>query len=424
MKIILYPEEVKGVVTVPPSKSITHRALFCSALSKGTSKVRSPLISDDTLATRRVLEKLGKSFHQYPDRWEIDGCGIVRPSTDLFCGESATTLRFTTAACALAKGASRLTGGPSLSRRPVEPLLEGLKQLDVDCKSLEGFPPVTVNGKGRIEGGEVSVRGDVSSQFVSALLLIAPLAEGETTIRLTTELESKPYVNMTIDIQREFGVDVTASDDMRVYRVERQQYQPTNLEVEGDWSSASYMLAAGALAGDISLKNLNPKSRQADVAVMNILEDMGANITLGAKEIRVQRSELKAIEADLSDCPDLFPVVASLCAAAEGRSVLKGLRRLRFKESDRAAAMADGLGRMGIRASPRGDELVIEGRRPSGGTVNPYKDHRIAMALAVLSLAAEDETTILDADCVSKSYPGFWRELESIGVRMRRVLDE
>lgn len=424
MKIILYPEEVKGVVTVPPSKSITHRALFCSALSRGISKIQSPLISDDTLATKRVLEKLGTCFHQYPDQWEIDRYGTVRPSTDLFCGESATTLRFTTAACALAKGVSRLTGGPSLSRRPMEPLLEGLRQLDVDCKSLEGFPPVTVNGKGRIKGGEVSVRGDVSSQFVSALLLIAPLAEGETTIKLTTELESKPYVNMTIDIQKEFGVDVTASDDIGVYRVERQQYQPTNLEVEGDWSSASYMLAAGALAGDLSLKNLNPKSHQADVAIMNILEDMGTNITPGAKEIRVQRSDLKAIEADLTDCPDLFPVVASLCAAAEGRSILKGLRRLRLKESDRTAAMADGLGRMGIKVSPKGDQLVIEGGRPSGCTVNPYNDHRIAMAFAILGLASKGETTIIDANCVSKSYPGFWRELESIGVRVRRVLDE
>ncbi len=411
---------IEGASRAPPSKSMTHRALVCSALSRGLSRVRSPLASEDTEATRRVLSGLGVPISKSPRCWEVEGGGLREASSDLFCGESATTLRLMTAVCSLVEGESRLTGGPSLLRRPVGPLIEGLRQLGVGCGSRGGYPPVTVRGEGRIRGGLVEVPGDVSSQFVSALLIIAPFAGDGVSLRITTPLESEPYVSMTIEAQEAFGVRVHASEDMRNFRVERQDYRPAEFTVEGDWSSASFLLAAGTLAGSVSVGNLDPGSSQADSAILDILERMGASVAVGGGSVTVQRSALRGIEADLSNSPDLFPVVASLCAAADGVSVLHGLRRLRFKESDRVGAMAEGLGEMGVRVETGGGSAMIEGGTPRGGLVDPHGDHRIAMALGVLGLVAQGETVIRDAGCVSKSYPFFWQDIEAIGANVWR----
>jgi 3-phosphoshikimate 1-carboxyvinyltransferase len=418
MKVVIRKSEVTGSVSAPPSKSVTHRALVCSALAPGKSLIRSPLRSDDTEATLRVLEKLGAGCSDESDRWDVRGGRPQEPGSDLFCDESGTTLRFATALCSLVEGECNLTGGPSLSKRPVEPLLMALRQLGVECESKGGYPPVKVNGTGRIDGGDVEIRGDVSSQFVSALLFVAPFGDGSIRIKTTTPLESKPYVKMTMDTQRMFGVVVEASEDMREYQVEGQAYRPADITVEGDWSSAAYLLAMGALSGEVSVDNLNPDSCQADRAILDILRAMGTQVEVRKNSCFVERTELEAIETDLSDSPDLFPVTASLCAAASGRSVLRGLGRLRFKESDRVAAMTGGLRVMGIKVRRGDDSLMIEGGRPRGGTIDPHQDHRIAMALSVLGMVAEGETTVLDADCVSKSYPMFWDDMVRIGAEI------
>jgi 3-phosphoshikimate 1-carboxyvinyltransferase len=420
MKVKIRKSEVGGRVGAPPSKSMTHRALICSALAAGESVIRSPLVSDDTQATLRVLRGLGLDVSEGSGFWGVHGGTLKEPDMDLFCGESGTTLRLVTAVCSLTNGECKLTGGPSLSRRPVEPLLEGLGQLGVDCESAGGFPPVKVRGRGKIRNGEVEMRGDISSQFVSAILLVAPFGDGATRIKLTTPLESRPYVRMTMDVQRIFGVEIQASDDMRAYRVERQAYRPADMAIEGDWSSATYLLAAGALAGGVTVENLNPGSGQADAAIIDILEGMGVQVKRRGSSFSVEKTELRAVEADLSDSPDLFPVVASLCSAASGKSVLRGLRRLRYKESDRVAAMVEGLDRMGVKTARERDSLVIEGGRINGGVIDPSNDHRIAMALSILGLVAEGETTILNAGCVSKSYPGFWEDMKRIGAEIWR----
>jgi 3-phosphoshikimate 1-carboxyvinyltransferase len=417
-------DEIKGRLVAPPSKSLTHRALVCSALVTGKSKIRYPLVSEDTLATLRVLSSLGVDTYFNDDYWEVSGGDLKRPKSTLFCGESGTTLRFTTALCSLVDGECGLTGGSSLIKRPIEPLLEGLRQLGVDCGSTNGLPPVTVRGKGRIMGGDVAIRGDISSQFVSALLLITPLGDSKTTLRLTTSLESKPYVSLTMDVQREFGVEVQASDDMRAFQVEKQNYRPTEIEVEGDWSSSSYLLAAGALNGEVTVFNLNTDSLQADLKIVDILDAMGAEIRLREKSITTRKKGLNGIETDLRDFPDLFPVIASLCASASGRSVLRGLGRLRYKESDRVKVMIEGLRKMGVKVRLEGNSLVVEGGKLRGCVIDPHNDHRIAMAFALLGLVAEDETTVLDAECVAKSYPDFWDDLEYIGANVRRILNE
>ena len=414
MNVKVKPSAVSGSVTAPPSKSMTHRTLSLAALAKGRSTIRNPLTADDTEATACVLEKLGVGMAR-GEEWVVDGRDLHAPTGTLHCGDSGTTLRFMAAACALVDGDCQLIGRPSLSSRPVGPLLDALTQLGVRSKSRGGLPPVTIKGTGHILGGEARLPGNVSSQFVSALLAVAPLADSPVEITLTTNLESRPYVAMTVDAMRAFGVEAERSPDMTRLTAPLKSYRAAAVTVEGDWSSAAYPLAAGALAGEATVRGLNLGSSQADKAILPLLGEMGAETHATDDTVRITSSALRGIEADLSDCPDLFPVVSALCAAAEGESRLTGLARLRLKESDRVAAMAEGLRHMGARVNYNIDSAKIKGRSLHGATVNPWGDHRIAMSLAVLALRAEGVTIINDAGCVSKSYPGFWGDLTAIG---------
>ena len=317
-----------------------------------------------------------------------------------------------TAVCSLVPGTCRLTAG-RLARRPVGPLIEALKQVGVTCGSNSGFVPVTVEG-GSLKGGITVLPGDVSSQYISALLFIAPLAPQEMSINLSSPLESKPYVMMTLDCMQSFGVKVRPSPDLRIFEVARQSYKPARYRVEGDWSSASYPLALGAVAGEAQVNNLNIKSRQADRAVLDLLKRMGVHIYTGRDAVAVKKSPLRALRADLSDCIDLLPTVAVMAGAAGGVSELIGIARGRLKESDRVAAVKEGLERMGIHVNEGTDSLFIMGGRPRGAAIDSKGDHRIAMAFSILGVLAGD-TIIEDAECVSKSYPEFWDVLKSMG---------
>ena len=424
MEVLVKRSALMGRTTAPPSKSYTHRGLLCAALAEGRSRVLSPLVSDDTEATAEVLSKLGVKITRNWGVWEVEGGGLHEPEEALYCRESGTTLRMTAALCTFVEGACTLTGAASLTRRPVGPLIDGLNQLGADCTSSDGFPPVVVRGRGRLRGGAARIRGDVSSQFVSAILLVAPRAEEGVTLRLTTPLESRPYVLMTMETQRAFNVDVQTTREMNEFTVQGQRYEPSDYVVEGDWSSASYLLAGGALAGSIELTGLKGESSQADAAMGDILRMIGADISIRDDSIAVERSRLRGIDFEVFDCPDLFPILSVLCAAAEGDSVIRGIRRLRLKESDRVAAVAEGLTRMGVKTVEEENSFTIRGSTPRGGVIDPHGDHRIAMAFGVLGLAAEGETRILDGGCVSKSFPGFWRVLEDLGADIRRRYDE
>ena len=235
---------------------------------------------------------------------------------------------------------------------------------------------------------------------------------------LTTSLESKPYVSMTMDVQREYGVEIKSTNSMEHFTITPQRYTTKDYSVEGDWSSASYMLAAGALTGEVSLGNLSQASSQADAVIYNILQDMGAGIWQTSGNVTVSNNSLHAVDIDLSDSPDLFPMVAALSSRAEGVSTLRGLRRLKYKESNRIEAMTEGLRSMGVKITKNEDTMMITGGETFGSTINPYNDHRIAMAFAILALVSKGETTILDAECTSKSYPDFWGDLEKLGAEI------
>jgi len=413
MKVSVGKSEVKGKVRAPSSKSYTIRGLMCAALAKGESEIIYPLSSDDTEAALNVLSLVGISVHQKEDSWQVNGGDFHKPATDLFCGESATTLRFMTAICSLISGKCRLIPGPSLAKRPVKPLIQALRQLGVNCSCQGEVAPVIVEG-GRLKGGTTELPGNISSQFVSALLFISPLADEGVKIRLTTPLESKPFVLMTLDCLERFGIKVEFSPGLEKFEVSKQVYKPTKYRVEGDWSSASYLLALGALSGEVEVENLNPESRQGDKMILNFLRDMGALVETDKNSVTVRKSRLNAIRADLSHCIDLLPTMAVLAASADGVSEFVGIERARIKESNRVSALKEGLEKMGIKVREERNRLIIAGSRPKGSVIDTKGDHRIAMAFSILGSVA-GETIINDAECISKTFPQFWDVLKSIG---------
>jgi len=413
MKALINKSEIKGKVRAPSSKSYTIRGLMCAALAEGESEILSPLISEDTQAAINVLSQVGVHIHQHEDLWRVDGGNLHKPDADLFCGDSATTLRFMMAICSLIPGKCRLVPGPSLARRPVKPLIESLGQLGVNCSSEGEVAPVTVEG-GKLKGNMVELPGHISSQFVSALLLITPLTEGIVKIRLTTPPESKPYIRMTLDCLQQFGIEIASSKDLREFETIKQTYQPASYAVEGDWSSASYFLALGALSGEVEVENLNLQSRQGDKMLLKFLRDMGASVEKKQSSVIVRGSKLRAIPADLSDCIDLLPTMAVLAAVAEGTSVFTGIFRARLKESNRVTAVRDGLNRMGIKTTEDKHRLTVTGSTPKGSFIDAKNDHRLAMAFSILG-SRIGKTIINDAECVAKTYPQFWEELKNIG---------
>ena len=417
MKVTIERSDIRGKVTAPPSKSYTIRGLMCAALARGESQIINSLCADDTEAAARVLSGIGVGVERSGDIWRVSGGNLRQLDADLYCGDSAATLRFMTAICSVVPGRCRLTAGASLARRPVEPLVKALQRLGVDCSANGGVAPVVVNGR-RLRGGETELPGDVSSQFVSALLLVSPLAEEGMRIRLTTPLESKPYVAMTLDGMAKFGIKVEFSGKMDDFYTAKQAYRPTRYEVEGDWSSASYFLALGAVSDGVEVENLNPESLQSDKVMLAFLSQMGAEAAISPNKISVRGSKLKALHADLSDCIDLLPTMAVLAAVAEGTSELEGIGRARLKESNRVDAVREGLERMGVEVAEEKDSISITGANLKGAVIDSHDDHRIAMAFSVLGTLVGN-TVINGAECVKKTFPEFWAILRSIGGRVK-----
>ena len=441
MRVIIGRSNITGGVWAPSSKSLTIRALVCAALSQGESEIVHPLVSDDTLAALNVLTKLGTVVKQEENVWKVNGGRFRVHNGDLDCGESATTLRFMTALCALIPGRHRLVGGPLLSRRPIGTLVDALVKLGVKASAEKtGLPPVTIEG-GEFKGGMTEIAGNVSSQFISALLLIGPFASKAVSVKLTTPLTSKPYILMTLRCLKQFGINVHREGNMFV--VLRQRYKPANVKIEGDWSSASYFLALGAMSQEgVVVQNLSTASLQGDRVIIEMLRNMGARMKVSGSNVLIAHGRLKAINADLSDCIDLLPTMAALAALAKGTSDLTGIRRARLKESNRVSAMREGLTKVGVEVGEQEDRLTIKGMNvfwktddegadetldeaPSASeffagavqdsiNLRSHDDHRVAMALAVLG-SALGGVAINGAECVTKTYPDFWKDFQKIG---------
>jgi len=419
MKRIEPIRHLRAAVTAPGSKSYTQRSLIMAALARGESVLRNALDAEDTVRLIQALRSLGAGIRRDGEDLIVTGTdGVLTPPGEkLFLGNNGTAMRLLTGVVSLGTGTFTLTGDRRLRERPLGPLLEALKTLGVDIETEggRGYPPVTVRGRG-LPGGRVVLKDLDSSQYVSSLLVSAPYAAGDVTVVLEGRIPSLPYVEMTVEAMRQFGVEVRRDDAHTFIVPHGQRYAGGAYPVEGDVSSASYFfLAAAVTGGTVRVGHINPRTRQGDIGLLGILEDLGCTVRRGVDEVEVTGGVPAAGERvfDLGDMPDMVPTLSVLSALRPGRTTITGVSHLRVKESDRLAALAAELKKTGVSAEERPDGLVIEGGRPRGAEIETYDDHRIAMSFAVLGLAVPG-MAIRNERCVAKSFPRFWEQLEGL----------
>jgi 3-phosphoshikimate 1-carboxyvinyltransferase len=366
-----------------------------------------------------AIKAFGAYVEQKDGYWEVEGQPFIKtPEKPINCRESGTTLRFMIPVAALAQGKTTFVMGPSLSRRPITPLLQSLGDLGV---KTQHNPSLVVVYGGGIKGGETALRGDISSQFISGLLFACPRAKKDTHISLTKPVESKGYVDMTVEVLCKHSIKVEVSKDYSSIRIPSgQDYKPFKHRVPGDFSSAAYLLAAAAITSSkIRIYNLDYTSKQGDKVILEILRQAGVNVHVGENHVEVHGAINNPIKIDAGDIPDLVPACTAIACYAVGRSEIRNARRLRYKESDRLTALYTEFKKMGAHITVKGDSLTITGPcELHGALIDPHNDHRIAMACAVAALGANGDSTIMNAECVSKSYPKFFRDLSLLGANI------
>lgn len=423
-QLVVKPSKLEGEIEAQPSKSYTHRFLSTALLADGDSRISNPLLSLDTQATLEAVRTLGGEVEEVEGGWKVSGTeGNLKPrSRQINVRNSGTTLRLMSAISSLSPERIRLTGDKSILKRPMGPLIESLSDLgaDAECRGKRGRPPVVV-GKG-LEGGETRITGTISSQFISALLIASPYSEVGVDLEVEEGLRSKPYVRMTLKTLDVAGADVRSKSSLMSYTIPGGQvFEPFDYSVPGDFSSAAFVLGAGALSeGVVRVSKLDPEDVQGDKRILDLLGDFGAEVELQDKTVRVSGGEeLRGIDADCSDTPDLVPVLAVLGAVAEGQTRLYNISHLRFKEVDRLEALTTELRKLGVRVKELEEGIKVFGTdRLAGGELNSYGDHRMAMALAIAGLAADEKVKVKGAESIDISYPNFVHDMKSLGAKM------
>lgn len=411
----IVPSLISGRVRAPASKSVAQRAIAIASLCRGRSEVWFPGACDDVLAAIRVCRTMGADIQGGEDFLVIEG-GLKAPIAPLHCGESGLGIRMFSG---LAAGFDRmvtLTASGSLVKRPMHVVEDSLRALGVACRTNDGHPPICVRGP--IPGGKALIDGSQSSQVLSGILIAAPLAATDLHL-VVRDLKSIPYVDVTIQVMKAFGVGVENRNYREFLVPAHQLYQPQSFRVEGDWSGGAFLLVAGAIAGSITVDNLDTQSAQADKRILDALKDAGAKIVTGTtrsrqKYVSVTRKDLRAFEFDATHCPDLFPPLVALAANCSGTSRIRGTGRLKNKESDRAATLADIFERIGVEIRFEADTMLVTGGNLEGGRISSHGDHRIAMAGAIAALNSRLGVIIENPGVVNKSYPGFFNDLESL----------
>lgn len=418
----IHPGSVAGTARAPPSKSYTHRAILAGGMAEAAT-VENHLDSADTRASQRAARGFGASIEDRGDKLVIEGCcGDPQIPPDVIdCANSGTTMRLATGIAGLVEGTTVLTGDASLRGRPHGPLLSALTDLGARATSAAGDGTAPLIVEGPIHGGTVEIPGDVSSQFISSLLLAGGLTADGIEIRLTTPLKSAPYVDITIEVLEAFGVAAERTDEGYAVAGGQEFELAGPYDVPGDFSSISYLAAAGAIAGApaVTVSGVRPGA-QGDAAIVEMLSEMGADVAWDreAGTLRVARGPLTGITVDVGDTPDLLPTIAAVGAVADGTTRIENCEHVRLKETDRVAAMAAELDAMGAVVEEREDVLVIHGGESTltGTAVDGYHDHRIVMALAVAALGATGPTTIHGAEHVDVSFPDFFSVFKKLGV--------
>ncbi len=404
---------LKGIVAPPCSKSYAQRALAVALLANGKSVLRNMDFCNDTLSALNCIKMLGAKAERTDEHTIIVEGGLKPRGNLLSVGESGLSARLFTPIAALCGEPIVISGEGTLLYRPMDMMIQPLRALGVDVRDGGGRLPIEVCGP--MKGGQIDVDGSVSSQFITGLLLSLPLAEQDTVINVNAAV-SKPYLDMTIDTAERFGVAIEHNDYEQFYIAGGQSYEAVEYDVEGDWSAAAMLLVAGAVAGEVTVKNISTLSKQADVAICDALVRAGAELTSESDMVSAAHKELHGFEFDATNCPDLFPALATLAAAAEGESRIKGTHRLEHKESNRAEAIRTEFGKLGIEVDlSEEDIMIIRGGAIRGGVeVDSHGDHRMAMTLAVAGLLSDGGVTIHGAESVAKSYPDFFETLQML----------
>jgi len=414
MQKIIHPSFIKGVVDVPPSKSMTQRAIAAAFLAKGDSTIYNPSQCSDSLAALDLIRRSGARVIPGNGKLIIQG-GLNLQANELNCGESGLAMRMFAPIAALQNKAITFNGEGSLLKRPVDMIGEAMTQLGVVFESNRGLLPFSVHGP--MQGGKATIDGSVSSQLLTGLLMALPLVEADSAIRVNN-LRSKPYIAMTIQLLRDFGVHVE-NLNFELFKIKgKQNYLAGEYTVEGDWSGAAFLLVAGAINGNITLNGLLQSSEQPDMAILDVLKTAGARMKVKPHSIEIEKSDLISFYFDATECPDLFPPLAVLASYCKGTSKIRGVERLVYKESNRALAIQQEMGKLGITIMFNGNEMIIEGGKVSGAFVNSHNDHRIAMMEALAAISAAGPVAIQGSECVAKSYPGFFDDLLHLGVEV------
>ena len=417
MKTRVYPSSMEGKVQAPPSKSYTQRALLAALLTRGQSELIHPGSSDDETKMAGVIQRLGAEIDCRQDRWFIDGgMNTGQATRELYTGESGLGTRLVTPVAAMLEQATTISGSGSLNNRPMKAFEDIIRQAGGTCTTNNGLLPLVV--KGPLRGGTIRLDGSAGSQFLSGLLFALPLARNDSKI-IAANLKSIPYVDMTLEVLKLFGIEIQHHRHETFEIPGRQIYRPASVTIEGDWSNAAFLLTGGAIHGRVTLYGLDANSKQADRRILEALEMAGVSCHTGQGSVSVSSpSTIKSFHFDATHCPDLFPPLSALAAYARGTSSIRGVHRLEHKESNRARALTGGLKNIGIQASlDSKDRLIIQGSTPQGGTIDSFNDHRIAMAAAMLALKAHAPIDILQSQAVKKSFPSFFETLQQLHVQ-------
>ena len=404
-------------ITIPGSKSYTHRVLVAAALAKGESSILNGLKSEDTHLTIYALRQMGVEIAEDKDRWRVTGCGGGFAPRDeaIYLGNSGTSMRLMTALAVLGEGKYILNGTERMHQRPIGKLLDSLTQAGAHAQAVRqnACPPVVIDGQ-NLTGGRVQLDCSDSSQYLSALLFIAPCTQNGMQIEVIRGPVSRPYIDMTIAVMACFGISVERKAYSFFTVKGGQVYQPTQVIVEPDASNASYFWAAAAITGaSITVKGVHSHSRQGDVGFVEVLRQMGCDVNKFNDEINVTGRLLKSIDVDMAHMPDLVPTLAVVAAFADGTTRIRNVGHLKVKESNRLHAVATALARMGIDVETDNSEITICGGKPRGAVIDTYNDHRMAMSFAVAGLVAPG-VFIRDEACVNKSFPSFWEVFETL----------
>jgi 3-phosphoshikimate 1-carboxyvinyltransferase len=435
--LVIEPSNIKGSVHIPSSKSLGHREIICAALANGVSTVDNISMSEDIIATCETLSAFGVEFEPLFSKIEgrsalkIIGCGgklkAVKDNVD--CGESGSTLRFLLPFGAMLDEKIKFTGRGKLVKRPLEPFFDIFSKKGIKYKREEGLSlPLEI--KGKLTAGDYELPGNVSSQFITGLLFVLPLLDGNSTITITTKLESRSYIDLTIDSLSKYGIKIK-HDNYLYYEIEgNQEYKACDTMVEGDYSQIAYWLIAGVLSGPVSSQGVNFQSNQGDSAIIEIMQKMGVNFDFieaksenSINEVITSNTKTKGTIIDATDCPDIIPPLAVLAALSEGETKIINAKRLRIKECDRLLAINTELTKLGADIIELDDGLIIKGVNSfkGGVTINCWNDHRIAMSLAIAAIKCDQAITLEGAECVNKSYPDFWDDYKALGAKITEL---